>query len=127
MNAKAQDELDIDIVLDVEALPQEVAAVEEVVRQEGIPGSVRAAYFRASADNLPWIIFFLVPPLVFFSAFLKGAGQEAGRDAYKMLRGFISRLYAARRHRNGSVVIRDSDTVLISCCRAICQRKPTDS
>ena len=111
MNTKAQgNELNIDIVLDMEALPQEVAAVKEVAEEEGIRGSVRATFFRKSLGDLPWAIYLLVPVLVFCSAFLKGSGQEAGRDAYQALRQLISRLYNARRDRKGSVVVRDSDT-----------------
>ena len=111
MNTKPpSNELSIDILLDMEALPQEVVAVKEIAEEEGIRGSVRAAFFRKSLGDLPWVIYLLVPVLVFCSAFLKGAGQEAGRDAYQGLRKFISRLYSARRDRNGSVVVRDSDT-----------------
>ena len=111
MNTKAQDsELTVDILLDMEASPKEVDAVTRVAQEEGIRGSVRAAFFRKSLGDLPWVIYLLVPALVFSSAFLKGAGQEAGRDAYQALRKFISQLYDARRDRNGSVVVRDSET-----------------
>ena len=111
MNAKAQDnELDIEILLDAEALPREIAAVEAVAQKEGIRGSVRAAFFRKSLGDLPWVIYLLAPVLVFCSAFLKGAGQEAGRDTYQALRGLVERLYHARRNRHGGVIVRDSDT-----------------
>ena len=104
------DQLIIDILLDSDASDSEVAAVMDVAREEGIESSVQANYFRKSLGELPWVIFLSVQVGVFFSAFLKAAGQEAGRDAYLGIRRLVSRLYNARRNSNGSVVLLDDNT-----------------
>ena len=109
MNPKRH-ELNIDILLEMEAPSQEVADVEEVARREGIRGSVRPSLIRLSQGELPWVVILLDPVAILFSAFLKGAGQEAGRDAYKRLKSLVSRLYNARRNRNGSVTVEDFET-----------------
>ena len=103
-------ELVIDVTLEMEAPPKEVVAVEEVLREEGIRGKVRATYMRLSMGELPWAIILLAPLFWFISAFFVGAGQEAGRDAWKGLRKLVSRLYAARRNKHGRITIRTTDT-----------------
>ena len=111
MNVKFQDsELTIRILLEMEALPHEVIAVEGVAKDEGIRSSVRATFFRMSEGQLPWVIFLMAPIVVFSAAFFKAAGQEAGRDAYQALRRFVSKLYAARRDASGSVAFWDPET-----------------
>ncbi len=112
MKTKAQDDaLHMQILLDSEALPHEVTAVEEIVQKEGVRCSVCAGYFRKSAGDLPWVTLLLAPIAAFLAAFLAGAGQDAGRDAYQSIRRLVSRLYAARRDRNGSIVVMDDDTL----------------
>ena len=78
------DGLEIDVMLEMEASPEEVAAVEEVLRREGIQGTVRASFMRLSMGELPWVIYLSGPLWVFVSAFLAAAGQ----DAWKGLTGF---------------------------------------
>ena len=102
--------LNIEILLDAEALPHEVAAVEEVAQEEGLRAPVSASFFRNSLGDLPWVIFLLAPVSVFFSAFLTGVGQEAGRDAYQAVRRLVSQLYGARRDGQGGVAFWDSNT-----------------
>ncbi|MCY3801559.1 MAG: hypothetical protein OXG46_08255 [Chloroflexi bacterium] len=110
MTVRQDDELNIEIVLDAEALPREVAAIEEIARDEGIRGPVSATLFHKSLDELPWAIYLLAPVSLFFSAFLTRVGNEAGRDAYQAVRRLVCRLCAARRNKRGSLTVRDSDT-----------------
>ena len=100
----------VDVLLDSGASAAEVTAVTDVLRDEGMEGSVEAALSRRGAGELPWVIILLAPVAVFLSAFLKGIGQEAGRDTYHGLRQLISRLFGARRNANGSVSLSDEDT-----------------
>ena len=108
------DETRVDVLMDGEASPDEVTAVEEVFKEEGIGASVRATYFRKSLDELPWVIFIsgvaFVLILDFLRAAAQGAGREAGRDAYQGLRRLVSRLYAARQNKPGSVIYKDTET-----------------
>ena len=106
-------ELNIDIVLEMGASPDEVADVEEVLRKEGIRGTVRASHIRLSVGELPWVIFLSASFFVFYVEFLRGAGQEAGRDAWKGLRKLVSHLYGARRNKRGSITIRTTDKLTI--------------
>ncbi len=100
----------VDVLLDSGASAAEITAVTDVLRDEGMEGSVKAAFSRRGADELPWVIFLMGSVAVFFTAFLKGFGQEAGRDTYQGLRRLISRLFRARRNSNGSVTLSDEDT-----------------
>ena len=100
----------LNVVLESEALPCDVNAVEDVVRDAGISAIVKPTFLRMSAGELPWVIFLLTPVWVFFAAFLKAAGQEAGREAYQLMRRFIAQLYQARRSANGSIALWHPDT-----------------
>ena len=100
----------VDVLLDSGATAAEVTAVTDVLRNEGMEGSVEAALSSRGVGEFPWVIILLGPVAVFFSAFLTGFGQEAGRDTYQGLRRLISRLCRARRSTNGSVSLSDKDT-----------------
>lgn len=103
------DETKIDVMLEMEAPPDDVDAVKRVFQKEGIGCTFNGKFIRLSAGELPWVIFLCAPLGVFFTAFLKSAGQEAGRDAYLALRRLVSRLYAARRKNDGSIAIIGSE------------------
>ena len=100
----------IDIVLESDAPPYEVDAVQDVARDAGISATVKPTFLRKSAGELPWVIFLLTPVWVFLAAFLKAAGQEAGRDAYQLMRRFIVQLCQARRSANGSIALWHPET-----------------
>ena len=98
------------IVLESEAPQHDVDAVQDVVSDIGISATVKPTFLRKSAGELPWVICLLTPVWVFFAAFLAAAGQEAGREAYQLMRRFIVQLYQARRSANGSITLRHPET-----------------
>lgn len=100
----------VDLLLDGDASAAEVSAIKDVLRDEGIEGSIEAALSRRGVGEFPWMIILLGPLAVFFKAFLEGLGQEAGRDTYQGLRRLVSKLFRARRDLNGSVSLSDEDT-----------------
>ena len=89
-------------VLDAGASPDEVTAVSQIARDEGLPGPVNATFSAKSIEDVPWWVILLV-----FSNFtlLKGFLNEAGRDSYKGLRRLMSRLFNARPNKQGKVHI----------------------
>ena len=100
----------VDVLLDSGASAAEVTAVTDVLRNDGMEGSVEAALSSRGVGEFPWVIILLGPVAVFFSAFLTGFGQEAGRDTYQGLRRLVSSLFRARRSSNGSVTLLDENT-----------------
>ena len=68
---------------------------------------------RESAADLPWLVMIFVGVAVgtFMKAALQGAGDEAGRDAWRALMRLIKAIYEARHSRasRGSVSIRIVD------------------
>ena len=105
-----ESEMNIDILLDLDASAAEVTAVMDVAREEGIHGSVQATWFSRVLEESPWIICLLAPVGVFFHAFFATVGKEAGKDAYEGIRRLTSRLVGARRSSNGSVELWDDNT-----------------
>src|SRR5690349_337610 len=85
----------IEVVLESEVTDLERAAVAEVFETAGIQADVQSAYVRRSADLLPWIIEIIVTGVGarFMWAAAAGAGDEAGRDAWKGLKKLITGLY----------------------------------
>ena len=108
------DNISLDIVLEMEAPPEEVTAIQKVVDDAGISASVKPTYLRLSAEELPWLIFFLTPLWVFFRAFLEAAGaeigKEVGREASQVMHQFILQLYNARKNPNGNMALWDPGT-----------------
>ena len=99
--------LDIEWLLDRDASADEVAAVNEVVLEEGLPGQVRATGSQKGIEDMPWIVLIVVPII----PFLKGFLEEAGQSSYKDLRRLVCRLFAARRKGQGHVEISDRDSL----------------
>jgi hypothetical protein len=103
----------IEVVLESEVTDVERAAVAEAFESAGIQADVQGAYVRRSTDLLPWIIEIIVTGVGarFMWAAAAGAGDEAGRDAWKRLKKLITDLYEARqasRAPQGGVSLRDS-------------------
>jgi hypothetical protein len=86
----------VEVSLEAEASAADRAAVAKVFESAGIQADVEATYIRRSADLLPWLIVIAVT-VRFLWAALGGAGDEAGRDAWKGLKWLITSLYEARR------------------------------
>jgi hypothetical protein len=104
----------LEVILESEVPEVERAAVAEVFESAGIQADVKGAYIRRSADLLPWIIEITAAATVarFTWAAVAGAGDEAGRDAWKALKRLITSLYEARRTSRapqGGVNFRDSE------------------
>lgn len=105
----------VDVVLESECTAADIDAVEAVFETAGIPVNVRAGYIRESAADLPWLIIIFVGVWAagtFVKAALQGAGDEAGRDAWRVLMRLIKAIYEARRpsqESQGSVSIRIAD------------------
>ena len=68
----------IDLLLDSDASASEVAAVTAVAQEEGICGTVEAAWASRGLE-FPWVIFLLAPLGVFLSAFFSTLGKERGK------------------------------------------------
>ena len=98
--------MNIDILLDSNASPSEVAAVEAIVREEGLHGSIEAGWSSRGLEQDPWVIFLLFP----IGIFVKGFLTDAGKDAYQGIRRLTSRLFGARRNSNGCVEVWDDHT-----------------
>ena len=93
--------IDVEWVLDEEASSDEVAAVAQIALEEGLPGQVTASYGRRSAEVMEAITLIQTQVIPLLKGFL------AVSSAYKDLRRFLSRLYAARRKGQGHVEISD--------------------
>ena len=98
--------LEVEILLDAEASPDEVAAVAEIAREAGLQGPVRANIERKSGDDLSWLILLIVALRPFVEAFF----GEAAKDSYRKLPQLVSKWYAARRGEHGSVSVEDNET-----------------
>ena len=86
----------VEVSLEAEASAADRAAVAGVFESVGIRADVQATYIRRSADLLPWLIVIAVA-VRFLWAAVGGAGDEAGRDAWKGLKWLVAGLYEARR------------------------------
>ena len=89
----------IEVSLEREASAADQAAVARDFESAGIEADVQADYIRRSIGVLlPWLIVIVVAAVAkFLWPALGGAGDEAGRDIWKGLRGLITSLYEARR------------------------------
>ncbi len=100
----------IEVLLEREASPKEVAAVEQAMREAGIDATVRAAYERRGVGDFPWILQISgAAASIFFAGFLAAAGA----DAWKALKALIVKLYEARassRAPKGVVILIDEAT-----------------
>lgn len=102
----------VEVSLEAEASPADQAAVAGVFESADIQADVRADYIRRSADLLPWLIVIGVVAARFLWAAVGGAGDEAGRDAWKGLKWLVNALYEARRPSQspqGGVSISDQE------------------
>lgn len=90
----------VEVMLESEVTDGERAAVAEVFASAGIEADVKGACIRHSAGLLPWIIEIAVTVSAarFIWAAVAGAGDEAGRDAWKGLKRLITDLYEVRRN-----------------------------
>jgi hypothetical protein len=85
--------LAIEVMLEREATPEEIAAVERVLIEAGIDGTVIAVFERQSVGLNPWVLWIVVPAATrFLSAFM----AEAGEDAWRRLKSWVLKLYASR-------------------------------
>jgi hypothetical protein len=102
----------VEVSLEAEASAADRAAVARVFESADIQADVRADYIRRSADLLPWLIVIGVVAVRFLWAAVGGAGDEAGRDAWKGLKWLVTTLYDARRSSQspqGGVSISDQE------------------
>jgi hypothetical protein len=95
------------VLLDVEASPEEVAAVERVVRSFGIGGRVEAGLHRKALGDLPFTVYVFMPVAAGFLGAL-------GTDLYAGLKRFLTGIVEARNGRRGAVVIRDGAQLVLS-------------
>ncbi len=101
-----------DVVLESECTAADIAAVGAVFEAAGIRADVRGGYIRESAADLTWLVIIFVGAWAsgtFVKAALQGAGDEAGRDAWRALMRLIKAIYEARessQSSQGSVSIR---------------------
>ena len=100
-------EFDVEYVIDIRASQDEVEAVAKIALEEGVPGEVKAALSQKSIDEMPWQVLILAP----VAPFLKGFLEEAGRNSYKDLRRFVSRLISAGRREKGPVQIMERNSL----------------
>jgi len=75
----------VEVSLEAEASAADQAAVAAVFESADIRADVQSTYIRRSADLLPWLIVIAVT-VRFLWAAVGGAGDEAGRDAWKGLK-----------------------------------------
>ncbi len=94
------------VAMDEEASAAEVESVEVLFRKAGFDGPVTADIGRRSLGDLPFVIYVSAPVM----AFLSGFAGAAGKDAYDSLKRFVRDVRAARRGRDGSIVIEDRES-----------------
>jgi len=105
--------MNVEVSLEVEASAADREAVAGIFESAGIRADVQADYIRRSAELLPWLIVISVVAARFLWAAVGGAGDEAGRDAWKGLKWLVAALYEARRSSQspqGGVSISDQET-----------------
>jgi hypothetical protein len=103
----------VEVSLEAEASADDRAAVVAVFDSAEIRADVKADYIRRSIGLLPWLIVIGVVAARFLWAAVGGAGDEAGRDAWKGLKWLVAALYEARRSSQspqGGVSISDQET-----------------
>src|ERR1022692_3227231 len=89
----------VNVMLERECTEADLAAVAEVFDGAGIPANVHGSIIRLSAADLAWIVAVALPGWAgwtFFKAALQGAGDEAGRDGWRALMGFVKGIYDKR-------------------------------
>lgn len=94
----------VTVIIEQEASPLEVEAVQRVFDDSGTPAVVSASYGRYSLFHPDWIVLIEVP----LGAFVTGLAAKAGSDTWDALRAFVERLYKERRaigHTKGSIQI----------------------
>ncbi len=94
-----------EISMDEEASAAEVEAVAAVFKRAGFDGPASASVGRRSLGDLPFVIYVSAPVYVFLTAF----ASEAGKDAYASLKQFVLDVRAARRGREGSILVQDRE------------------
>jgi len=107
----------LDVVVEREAPPEEIQALEELFRGAGVRAEVRADYWRLSALDLPYAVYVLAPLTWIALKFLGGAAGAAGTDAWEAFRDggwlglqrFVQEVGRARGEREGSIVVRDPE------------------
>jgi hypothetical protein len=97
------------VAIDVEASPEELAAVRRAMSDFGFETDVSASYSRKSAgDALPWALLITGVP---WHAFVKRFAEHAAADAYEALTSWLRRIREARGNRDeGSVLVIDEET-----------------
>jgi hypothetical protein len=109
------DDTSSEVLLEAEATPQEVAAVEAALREVGIDWPVVAALERRGIGDYPWVIMLAGPPSVVFGVFAKKFAELAAEDVYVSLKKWVRQLASSRRDSNGTITINDpaSGTVIL--------------
>jgi hypothetical protein len=99
----------LEVVLDIEATSDEVAAVEAAFRDAGFDADVKAAYVRKGIGQYPWVVYVTVPVGLFLRKFLELAAEEA----WVALKRLVTQVREARRESlapPGSVLMVDETT-----------------
>jgi hypothetical protein len=100
----------VDVSLEAEASANEIAAVAAAFAEAGIPAEVKADFERRGAGgNYPWLVVVSVPAAAFFTTL----ANEAGKDAYKVLKRLVGRIHEARKASSkakGSLTLVDEAT-----------------
>jgi len=98
------------VSVEAEASADEIAAVAAAFAEAGIAAEVTADFERRGAGgNYPWLVVFSVPAAAFFTTI----ANEAGKDAYKVLKRLVDRIHEARKASskpNGSLTLVDETT-----------------
>lgn len=107
------------VYLEDDAGPTEVDAVREAMDQAGyLNVSVKAAYSRRSAGELPWAL--IVVTAVPLTYFFKGFFTKAGEDAWESVKRWVNQMYDARMsspRQEGGLVVDGDDHVSIALSR----------
>lgn len=99
--------MDIEVVTDAEASPEELAALNEAFRRFGFNVEADPAVHARSIDPFPWVVYITLgaPIATFFTTL----AAEAGKDAYEPLKGWAKDVFAARNNRPGYASISDPE------------------
>jgi hypothetical protein len=99
----------LEVVLDIEATSDEVAAVEAAFRDAGFDADAKADYVRRGRELYPWLVSVTVPLGLFLKRFL----ELAAEDAWVALKRLVTQVREARKASlapPGSVLIVDKRT-----------------
>ena len=106
----------IEVTIEAEAPDSEVEALQDLFDRAGIRVTVEPHLLRASVTKLPWAMILRADIAVLSLAFLKAFGDEAGRETWRGLKTFVTRVYELRRRpdrRDGQIRVDEKERTIV--------------